>query len=396
MKKYLVIICLAAGTSLFAQKRELRKIENAVEAGDLSTAQEIFSSINEAEVEEKYKGQYLFYKAASISGVIDRKKASYEELQQAEALVSESQQLGYNPGNMLVLLKQSIASRKIEIANDRLQKGNIEGGKEIIDDIYASDTSNKEMLFTSAQLAYQGQYFQEALSKFQELLDLGYTDQTTIYYAVNNSTGVEETFNNKRLMEISINSTKTHSNPREETSPSKLGVIVSNLVWLYKNDNQLSKAKFIFEKALQRFPDDISLEMAKPEIYNNLGMMEEYKEAMEKINSSVKDPVVYDNLGNAALKSKNYDQAIEYYTTSLEVEANNFASQVNLANACLEKGNLDDTTYDQQQELYKKAITHLEKAHDIKPDDTGVMNTLISLYDVFKMTEKSDAMKAKL
>jgi tetratricopeptide (TPR) repeat protein len=167
-------------------------------------------------------------------------------------------------------------------------------------------------------------------------------------------------------------------------------------VRLYKNDNQLEKAKFTFNKSLSRFPDDVSLEMAKPEIYNNLGMMEEYEQAVEKLNSSEQDPKVYDNLGTAALKAKNYDKAIGYLSRSLDIEPSNYASEVNLSNAYIEKGNLETTTATDQEVFYKQAIKHLEQALAIKPEDPNVMNTLVSLYGVFQMTEKADALKAKM
>jgi tetratricopeptide (TPR) repeat protein len=397
MKKYILIAgCLMAATSVFAQKRELRKIESAVESGNLDEAQEIFATINEAEVEEKYKAQYLFYKSASVSGVIDKKKTTYEEIKEAEGYLMEAEKMGYKDENFVPMVKRGITSRKIEIANDKLVAGDTEGGLLIIDDIYKSDTSNKDMLFSSAQISYQTQDYDAAREKYQELFDLGYTGQKTNYYATNIATGEEESFLNRKIMDVSVSRVKSHSSPREEVTPSNMGVLVNNLVWLYKQDEQMSKAKFTFDTALERFPDDESLEMAKPEIYNNLDMMDEYKASVEKINDSVTDPLVYDNLANAAFKAKNYEQAIQYYESSLELEPDNFASQVNLANCYLEMGNMENVTYDEQKERYLQAIDHLEKGHEIKPDDVGVMNTLISLYGVYEMTDKIEAIKAKM
>ncbi len=397
MKKYIIIAgCLMAATSVFAQKRELRKIESAVESGNLDEAQEIFATINEAEVEEKYKAQYLFYKSASVSGVIDKKKTTYEEIKEAEGYLMDAEKMGYKDENFVPIVKRAITSRKIEIANDKLVAGNTEEGLQIIDDIYKSDTSNKDMLFSSAQISYQMQDYDAAIEKYQELFDLGYTGQKTNYYATNISTGKEEAFLKRKIMDVSVSQVKSHSSPREEVTPSNMGVLVNNLVWLYKEDGQMNKAKFTFDSALERFPDDESIQMAKPEIYNNLGMMDEYKASVEKMNSSVTDPLVYDNLANAAFKAKNYEQAIQYYESSLELEQDNFASQVNLANCYLEMGNMENVTYDEQKERYLQAIDHLEKGHEIKPDDAGVMNTLISLYEVYEMTDKIDAIKAKM
>jgi tetratricopeptide (TPR) repeat protein len=396
MKKYMIMACMIAATTVFAQKRELRKVEKAVESGNLAEAQEIFQTINENEVEDKYKGQYLFYKAASVSGMIEQRIPSYEEIVTAEKLIAESEELGYEDEKLMPLLKQSISSMKIQVANKRLQAGDIPGGLKIIDELYQADTSNKDMLMTSAQLSYQSKDFKGAMVKFQELFDLGYTGQKTEYFAVNKETNTIEKFNNAKLRDVSVSVARTHSDPTQESTPSQMGFVVNNLVWLYKNDGQLEKAKFIFQKAEDRFPDDSSLDMAKPEIYNNLGMMKEYEEAVKKLENATKDPKVYDNLGTAALKGKNYDQAIEYLSKSLSINPKNFISQVNLSNAYIEKGNLEETTAEEQETFYKNAIEHLELAHNIKPDDVNVMNTLVSLYGAFSMTEKADAIKAKM
>lgn len=396
MKKYIVMICLVAGTTVFAQKRELRKVEKAVASGDLATAQEVFKTINEEEVEEKYKGQYLFYKAAHASGMIDQKVPSYEDIVEAEKLLAESEALGYEDEKLMPMLKQSISGMKIQIANARLKGGDIAGGLKIIEELYDANPDNKDMLLTSAQLSYQNGDFADATSKFQELFDLGYTGQKTEFFAVNKETGTVEKFNSQKLRDVSINVARTHTDPTQESTPSQMGFIVNNLVWLYKNDDQLEKAKFIFKKAQDRFPKDASIEMAKPEIYNNLGMMKEYEQAVKDLENAAKDPKVYDNLGTAALKAKNYDQAIEYLSKSLSINADNFISQVNLSNAFIEKGNLEETTAEEQETFYKNAIEHLEAAHKIKPKDVNVMNTLVSLYGAFEMTEKAEAMKAKM
>ncbi|MGB5981243.1 MAG: tetratricopeptide repeat protein [Nonlabens sp.] len=395
MKYLLLSLCLSIGLMGVSQKRELKKIDKALESREMAEALEIFNTIDENEVEEKYEGKYKFYKAAVTSGVVGQKKATYDEIKEAENLIEESKASGY-ANELIPIVEQAIQGRKLQIANELLNSGDSDKAVMIIDNIYKNNPENTDMLFTSAQLSYQNSDFDSAIRKFQELLDLGYTGQKTLFYAVNNETGKEESFPNQKIMSVSINRVKTHSNPREETTPSKLGAIVNNLVWLYKNDQQLDKAKFIFEKAQQRFPDDASLKLVKPDIFLNLGMTEAYKEAVAANENSVKDPKVYNNLGASAMKAKDYDGAIKYYESSLKLKEESFLAHVNLSNAYLEKGNLEGTTYEQQQEAYKTALSHLERAHEIKPDEKNIMPTMVSLYGVFEMTDKAEAIKAKM
>ena len=396
MKYTFSALFIAMTLMVSAQKRELRKIEKAVQSGQMAEALEIFNSIDEGEVEDKYSGQYKFYKAAVVSGVVGDKKPTYEDIQEAENLIAESRKLGYEDDQLYPMVEGALMSLKIDIVNAKLQSGKTEEALTIVDNMYESNSSDKELLFTSAQLSYQISDFDAARKKYQELFDAGYTGVQTTYFATNKATGQEEPFRSKRLAEVSIDNAKTHTDLREEDSPSKIGVIVNNLVWLYKNDEQTEKAKFIFEKAKQRFPEDTSLKLVTADIYNTLGMMEEYKKAVANRGSDITDPKVYNNLASSAFKSKNYDNAINYYQSSLELKEDSFFAHVNLSNAYLEKGNLEETTYEQQQELYKKALSHLERAHEIKPEDKKILPTMVSLYGVFEMTEKAEAIKAKM
>jgi len=94
------------------------------------------------------------------------------------------------------MVKQAIQGRKLQIANELLNSGDSDKAVKIVENIYENNPDNKDMLFSSAQLSYQNSDFDSARLKFQELLDLGYTGQKTLFYAVNNETGQEESFPN--------------------------------------------------------------------------------------------------------------------------------------------------------------------------------------------------------
>lgn len=396
MKYTFSALFIAMTLMVSAQKRELRKIEKAVQSGQMDEALEIFNSIDESEVEEKYAGQYKFYKSTVVAGVLGDQQPTYEDIQEAEKLIAESKAAGYEDKQLMAMVENAINSQKIQIVNSKLQSGKTEEAIVIVEDIYEADNSNKDMLFTSAQLSYQVSDFDAARKKFQELFDAGYTGETVTFYAKSKSTGQEEVFPSKKLAEVAISTAKSHTDLREDKAPSKLGTILNNLVWLYKNDDQMQKAKFVFEKAQQRFPEDASLKMVTPDIYNTLGMTEEYKKAVANRGKDITDPKVYDNLGTAAFKTKDYDNAINYFESSLELKEDSFITHVNLSNSYLEKGNLEQTTAEEQQELYKKALSHLERAHELKPDNKNILPTMVSLYGVFEMTDKAEAIKAKM
>jgi tetratricopeptide (TPR) repeat protein len=394
MKLKFTLLFLAVASIAMAQKRELRKIERAIENENFIEALDLFNSIDENAVEDKYAGAYQFYKASVLVDLSGARKASLNDLRAAKAAVEKAKNLEFENPKLEAMLDNFMQVRKLEIANEKVASGDYKEALSLVEELYASNPSNLDMLYNAGNLAYSNEMFDKAIEKYDILLEKNYTGENTSYVAVN-AMGVEESFLTKKLRDYAVLS-KSHTNPTSETSISKLGGIVLKVVWLYTNKDEKAKAKLIYETALGNYSEDISLKLVKADIYLTLGMMDEYKEAVENTDLNITDPKVYDNLGEAAMKSKNYESAIRYFQSSLEIVSGNYFALVNLSNAYLETGNLQETNAKDQKRLYLKAVKSLEKAHEIKPEERGVMGTLISLYDFLEMNDKSAAIKLKM
>ncbi|EAS18998.1 hypothetical protein BBFL7_00447 [Flavobacteria bacterium BBFL7] len=395
MKIRLTILLLAFVTIGFAQKREFRKIENAITKGDISNAIEIFNTIEKSEVEDQFKGQYNFYNAAALIDVTGKTKPTLEKAYEALDALKMAESLGYTNPVLMSQVKSYINDSLLEIANTKLKAKDNSGALEIVNRLSDEAPNDLNMLYNAANLAYQVGEFEQAEKQYAELFSKGYTGQTVTYTAVNAQTKVEEVFPNITLRDVSIK-TGTHISPSESTSPSQLGRIVTNLVWLQKNNDDIDAAKATFNKAITKYGDDKSVNISKADNYLTLGMMKEYEEANKALSEEVKDPKVYDNLALAAINAKEYDQAIKYYEMSISLKPDNFVSLSNLGVAFVQKGNLESTSAADQEILYKKAISVYEKAHKLDTSNKNVINTLVSLYGVFSMDDKVTAMKAKL
>jgi tetratricopeptide (TPR) repeat protein len=395
MKLKLTILFLAVASIAMAQKREMRKIEKALKSNDISTAIALFNSIDESTIEPKYEGAYSFYKAATTVGVSGKSSASEKEIYVSLDLIENAEKLGYDEKELLAVVESKAKDRLFTLANEKLNSNDMKGALTIVNYLSKLDPSNMNMYFNAANLAYQAGEFEMAKEKYQILLDNTYTGQETAYVAVNISNQQEEDFPSKKLRDFAVTS-KSHTQPKDIKTSSQVGSMVTNLVWMYKNDGDVDKAKTTFTKALKDFSNDESLKFAKADIYLNLEMIEEYKAASKSLTEEVKDPKVYDKLALAALNTKDYDQAIKYYELSIGIAPENFVAQANLGLCYVEKGNLETTPAKDQLELYKKAIACYEKAHEVEPEDKTAINTLISLYGVFDMNDKVTEMKSKL
>jgi tetratricopeptide (TPR) repeat protein len=396
MKFKYILFFLASTSIAFAQKKEIRKMERAIENRDVAGALAAFNSIDPNTVEDKYAGQYQFYKAYKIMFDTDRKGVlSLEDVHVAETALEKARELQFTDVKWQPMIENLIQKAKFAIANEKVKAGEPEVAMQLVEELYQSDPTNLDMLYSAGNLAYNNNMYDKAIEKYDLLLDKKYTGEKTNYLATSKE-GVVENFPGKTVRDVAIK-TKSHTNPVDEKTASNLGDIVLKTVWLYvnkKDDKQ--KAKTIYERALKNHPNDTSLKLAKADIFLALDMMEEYQDAVENMGSEITDHKVFDNLGTTAFETKNYESAIRYFNASLELEPKGYVALVNISNSYLESGNLKDITAEKQKEMYSQAVIYLEKAHEVKPAEKGIISTLVSLYDFLDMKDKSAAMKAKM
>lgn len=394
MKFNLTLCFLLVASLAFAQKREIRDVEKALESRKYDEAVTLFQAIDKNAVEDKYKADYAYLKGATIIGSPENSKATLPQIKEAKVSLRESVKLDADKKEDVDALIASVNNRLFKMAQDFVKANDAKQAAIIIDDLYLEDTSNLEMLNNSAKLFYGAGEFSKAKERYEELFNKNFTGVYTTYYAINKANGEKISFPNAKARDYAILS-KEFNTPTMEDSSSAVGDIVLNLAWLYKQEGDLEKAKALFKTAQQKYPDDVSLKFKQADIYLLLEMMDEYKKASEDLSKGVSDPKIFDNLAEAAQKNSEWDQVIKYYTSSLALQPKNFAASVNISNAYIQKGNMDVTTAKEQLELYQLAVGHLEQANILKPDDKNVTGTLLQLYEVLEMTNKLNALKAK-
>jgi Flp pilus assembly protein TadD len=395
MKKIMIVVALIVSTIGFAQRKELRKIEKAIENEDFSEAKNEFQQIVEKDVEEKYLADYKFYNAVVKLGDPKSPSLSDQEAREMIFLLKEAEDLGYEEKSKINSYRQIFADAILKNAQAKLASGNQKAALEDVKYISSLYPDNDKMRENLANLAYGIAEYDTAASNYESLIENGYTGEEESILATNVSTGQTTSFPNKEAAEFGVLSGE-YKDVRTETADSQLGPIVSNLAWIYKNNDQISKAKSLFDGILAKYPDDISLKASTPDIYLILDMNDEYEDSFKELQEDIKDPRVFENLGIGAAAKEEWLQAINYYKKSLELESNNYPVQNNIAVAYLNLANLEKTSADDQKIYYKSASQHLETVVEMKPELSSVKQTLIGLYDFLDMKEKAAAMKAKM
>jgi tetratricopeptide (TPR) repeat protein len=177
-------------------------------------------------------------------------------------------------------------------------------------------------------------------------------------------------------------------------------------------------AKYIksLEAGIQKYPNNSSPLMI--ELINHYLAKKQQKEALAYLDKGIElmptNPelyyvkgTIYDSdslLKNLTLAEENYKKAIEidpkhfnsYYAIGV-IYYNQAAAKNDEANAVdpddVQKYKKIKT---QADDIFKKALPYLEKAHEIDPKDMNTMQSLKIIYYRIGEIEKSDAMKAKI
>jgi tetratricopeptide (TPR) repeat protein len=111
---------------------------------------------------------------------------------------------------------------------------------------------------------------------------------------------------------------------------------------------------------------------------------------------------VYDRLGEK-------EKAIEFYKKAIELDPELFEAQYNLGviyyNDAVEASNKANEVKDNEayqkarkeaNDVFKKALPYIEKAHELQPEERSIMSTLKTLYYRLKMEDKYQEIEEKL
>lgn len=201
------------------------------------------------------------------------------------------------------------------------------------------------------------------------------------------------------------------------------------LAELYKKENNEALFLETIKNGRAAYPADMNLMIADINYYLQKGeqakALESLKQAVEKDtnNANLRLAIanVYDNLANPKdesgkeleVKPANYEEMIklaeENYLKSIEIDPNYFDALYNLGalynNHGVYMGKKADAITDQakykvEQEkvgaVFLKAVPHLEKAHQLQPEDRATMMALRQIYMRTDQTDKAKEISDKL
>ncbi len=426
MKKYITLsLSLLFASGMYAQKNEIKSIKKILDKkspteadykdlqGLIDAATPYIGNSSPEEQAEFYylKGSYELQKALKVNSVDDFTKAveSFNKLKSAEQNAKRKTFTDKFNNELLPVLRPEAFQKALDFSNNKKYRE----ASNIFKAMYDLDKDPLN-LYYAASMSVTVPDYNTALVYYQELLDMNFTGEGVYYTALNKKTGERENFgDNKNLMTASVKGGE-YSNPKEEKDPSKKPEILKNMVLIYKEVNQNSRAEKLLQDARRESPDDLDLMLVEAEFHLQNNEMGKFEALMQQaVSKDPNNPDLYYNLGITSAQAGNTAKAEEYYNKAIQINPNYVNAHLNLGVIKMEgDGKIVDQMnalgisreeqkkYDdlkkQRETLLKTAIPHFERVLVIEPNNQSAISSLIGIYGALDMTDEQQKYKAKL
>jgi len=409
MKKQLILaIALLVTVFSFAQKKEVKALEKAVNKNNYAEAKSLITQLEPmiGSMDDKLKDKYYL---AAANAYFANGTSSAEDVLKATTLLDKVTE----DNSDVTVLRQ-------DIENDLLTKANgffttKEFGKAAVafENLYNVNKEEQTYLYYAASSAINNQDMDGALKYYLQLNDLGYTGVGTEYFATNKANGEEEILEkNARDNYVKLG---THENPGERQTESRAGEITKNIALIYANKGENDKALEAIATAKKNNPEDVNLIISEANIYNKIGNTAKFQELLQEAALKVpNDPTIHYNIGVVYMNSNEIAKARKSFEKVLELEPTNSDAALNLSTSYITEGNAlieqmnslgtskaDNLKYDQLKnqkgQLFNDGANTLLNYIKIDPKaPDSIYEQLANIYNALGETEKAKEAKSHI
>ncbi len=377
MKKYTLslLFCLAVIATAFAQPKNVRKAQTALESGEFAEAKTyIDQAITDEKTKDDGKTWYTYGEVYQAIATDSAKTVTDVEDPFAKALE------GFNKAKSM----EKEGSTYYTFAEQKIQE------------VWANAVNQ-------GATSYQNQDYEGAIGLFNIAKMAAPQDTTAYIYAGISAQQAGDLAQAAENYEFLIDSLDYVSED-----------FYNSLIYIYTVENKDNeKALKYLQKAQETFPDNG--DFLKREI-NLLITEENYEEAEKKLSQAVENEpdnaILYYNRGYLYEQMEQEEQAVENYQKAIELDPQYFDATFNLAayyynqaaEILAEANNMELKEYQEKGKAieeeakvyFEKALPFLEKSRELKPDDEKVLTTLQTVYTRLGMDEKAQEVQSKL
>ena len=358
-----------------AQNSAVTKANTAQTKGELDKAKQY---IDEAVVHEKSKGKGktwytkgLVYESIAFSDNADYKALASDALEQA--LEAYAKTLEMEKENSVLHFQttqriETIWGNYLNQGADLYQKGDYPGALEAFSKTVMIKPKDTTGLIYAAITAQVDKQYDEAEKFYLQLRDVDYASSDMYKSLIYIQRAHHK--NNDKALEY-IKEARGIYPDDKDLMKEEINVLIIT--------ERVDEAKQKLTEAIAKEPDNASLRYNLAFLYDQVGETDKsyelYKQAVEI------DPEYFDAVYNLAVI--NFNQAAERLKVANEMDLKTYQK--------------DGQKYiDEANAKFEEAIPYFEKAHEINPNDTAVLENLELIYKRLKMFDKVEEIQGKI
>jgi len=383
LKKFYPILFVLAiaifASSCGGNKALVSKAQRWAEEGEnLDTAIKVLNTAEKAEDTKDWAKTYyvkgLTYEAIANSDNPEFKNITEDPLFEAfdnykKAYNMEGSNIYQGPidAKMLTMASKFVNNAVEAYQEEDLEKAfkNFEKSLEVKEMPVFGGEIDTAVIFNTALTAQQTGKYDKAIEYYKEAIKYNYgKGDTYIYYA--------DCYKSKGDTSKYV-ATLKEGFEKYPDNQTLLGTLIN--YYLLEADDTDEAFKYL-KLARENEPDNPSFYNAEGHLYDKTGNKEKAKEMYEKAIEI--DPEFFEAY---------YNLGVLYFNEGVELteEANKITDNKKYLEA---KEKADDK--------FRESLPYIEKSHELRPDDEGIMSTLRTLYYRLKMNEKYQEISAKM
>lgn len=387
MKRIIIIVLLLiAIPSLKAQKKEIKKAQQAVKLGNYASATSYLSQAKRifAAADEETRAEY--YVVEAELKLVER-KLDANQLELISKSLKRANSYDINPSLQARILQINlkIKSSSAIIAESEFKNKNYSNAASLYKISYESAHDTIHLL-KAAKCYLLSKEYNDAYNSYSNLIKMRYTNAKTQYVATNVKTNKKVAFStiSKRNKAIADG---LYKKPEIITTNSKLpeilrGITVSSIALEKKY-----AAVAIIDKVLVEMPENKKLLNLASYLYMQLDALDKYNAVVDQlIKENPNDPSLYYNSAVSSAQNNDIERAKKFYKKALEIDPNYINAKINLSILLLDQDKVinvemnklgasetDDKRYkaltQKRKNLYYEVIPYLESIVKSQPQN---------------------------
>lgn len=412
-RNILIVVLLMAIPALKAQKKEIRKAQQEVSAGNLASAASYLDQAKRifAAADNKTRAEYYVVEA-------ELRLAERELDAEQIGLISQSlkhatrYEITSSLQNRISQVNLKIKGLSATIAASEFTNKNYSNAATLYKTAYRSSQNNVHLL-KAARSHLLAEEYDYAYKSYSNLYNLGYTNAKTQFVATNVTTKKKKAFSSASSRDEAI-AQGLYKKPEIITTSSKLPEILRGITAASIPLDKKHEAVAIIDRALAKTPENRILLNQVSHLYRQLDAHDKYITVLDQlIKESPNDPNLYYNSALTSEENNDLDRAKEFYKKALEVDPNYINAKVNLSMLLLEQDTVindemnelgatatDDERYEKLKQkrinLYIDVLPYLKSIVKSQPQNEVFVKKLKSIYGFLGKDTKLAVLEEKI